>query len=419
MNSSWSEQACAGLDQALARLYAGEGISEGPGIRNAVLRVEAPESGLVHEAAVGKAIADSDAPMTPAHQFHLASVAKTMTATLLLQLWEQGTLGPDGLDTTLVELELFDDAIVEQLHQIDGVSFGSRITVRHLLTHTSGIKDAVVDDATGTAHDYGGPAPGSYGARIRQAIPDHLVCLEDPHCDIADLVTSKAWTMWDPSRPQDREAGVVNWFLASGTAAASLAPPGAAFHYSDTGYVILGLLTEKLSGKSLHRQWRERIFDPLGMDKSYLAYAKDPEPAPWIDEVSDFYLADFPYVTSRINLSFDRGGGGVVSNVADVLRFLWALMEGELFQKPETLAAMLQWRKFPGINPPRAGVGLGVFAEETGYGTVALGHSGAYGAKMYYEPASGTYFCGTVNQRVGVPYYWWKAMFEAMHRSRS
>jgi D-alanyl-D-alanine carboxypeptidase len=418
MSASWADQARSNLDQALARLFAGEGISAGPGVMNAVLRVEAPDLGFVHAAAVGKANADLDAPMTPDHQFHLASVAKTMTAALLLQLWEEGALGPSGLDTTLAELALFDDEIVERLHMIDGVSYGKQITVRHLLTHTSGIKDAVVDDATGTAHDYGAPAPGSYGARLRKAIPAHLACLADPACDISTLVTSKKWTMWDPTRPQEKEAGVINWFLAIGTAAASLSPPGEAFHYSDTGYVILGLLSEKLSGKSLHRQWRERIFDPLGMDKSYLAYARDPEPAPWIGEVSDFYLENVPYVTSRINVSFDRGGGGVVSTAADVVRFLRALIDGQLFQNPQTLAAMLQWRAYPGISPPRAGVGLGIFAERSGQGRVALGHSGAYGAKMYFEPESGIYFCGTVNQRTGVPYYWWKEMFEAIHKAR-
>ena len=359
MKSSWEEQARSNLDRALASLFAGEDISAGPGIKNAVLRVEAPKFGFVHEAAVGKARADSDAPMTPQHQFHLASVAKTMTATLLLQLWEEGALGPNGLDATLAELALFDEEIVGQLHKIEGVCYGKRITVRHLLTHTSGIKDAVVDDVDGTAHDHGGPAPGSYGARLRGGIPEHVACLADRHRDIATLVTSKEWAMWDPACPQDKEAGVINWYLASGTAAASLTPPGEAFHYSDTGYVILGLLSEKLSGKSLHRQWRERIFDPLGMDKSYLAYARDPEPAPWIEEVSDFYLEDFPYVTSRINLSFDRGGGGVVSTAADVLRFLRALMDGQLFQHSETLAAMLQWRHYPGISPPRAGAGWG------------------------------------------------------------
>ena len=48
---------------------------------------------------------------------------------------------------------------------------------------------------------------------------------------------------------------------------------------------------------------------------------------------------------------------------------------------------------------------------------MALGHSGAYGAKMYFEPESGIYFSGTVNQRTGVPYYWWKEMFEAVHQA--
>ena len=171
MKSSWADQARSNLDQALARLFAGEGISAGPGVMNAVLRVEAPDLGFVHAAAVGKANADSDAPMTSDHQFHLASVAKTMTATLLLQLWEEGALGPCGLDTTLAELALFDDEIVERLHMIGGVSYGKQITVRHLLTHTSGIKDAVVDDAIGTAHDYGAPAPRFLWSATQKGYP--------------------------------------------------------------------------------------------------------------------------------------------------------------------------------------------------------------------------------------------------------
>jgi D-alanyl-D-alanine carboxypeptidase len=412
---TWQAQARRNLDEALARLIASNDPAQGAGIKNLVVRLEIPAVGFVYEKSLGRANANSDAPMTPQHQYHLASVAKTMTATLILQLEEEGALGERGIDTPLAEFGVFDDAIVERLHVMKGISYGRQIKVRHLLAHTSGIKDAVIDDATGTAADFGGPAPGSYGARFRNGIPAHLACLQDPSCDLASLVTSKDWTMWDPSHPDDREAGVINWFLASGTAAAPLHQPGAAFHYSDTAYVILGLLAEKLTGQDLHKQWRRRIFDPLGMEHSYLAYAKDPEPSPWIHNVSDFYFGDIPGVTSRLNISFDRGGGGIVSSVGDVNRFLRALINGELFRRSETLIKMTQWRFVQGIKAPRVGVGLGIFAEGTGHGTIALGHSGAYGAKMYYEPETGIFFSGTVNQRTGVVYYWWTEMLKAIH----
>ena len=223
--------------------------------------------------------------------------------------------------------------------------------------------------------------------------------------------------MWDSSRPNEKEAGVVNWFLATGTSEAALSPPGEKFYYSDTGYVILGLVAEKLSGKSLHRQWRERIFEPLGMDRSYLAYAKDPVPDEWIHDVSDFFVGEIGGVTSKFNVSFDRGGGGVVSTVGDLNKYLQGLIQGKLFKKTETLVNMTQWRYFPGIKTPRVGVGLGIFGEGTESGTVLIGHSGAYGTKMYYEPETGIYFSGTVNQRTGVPYYWWHHVIRAIHNA--
>lgn len=419
IKSSWEDQTRRNLDKALAELLLRGRTTDLPRIKSAVIRVELPAAGFAHSTAVGEANADSDASMTSEHQFHLASVAKTMTAILVLQLWEEKVLGPLGLDTTLYELELFDPAVFNSIHNMDGKNYGKMITVRHLLTHTSGLKDAAVDDARSTSKDGGQPAFGSYGFRLRDGLETHMACLANPNCDVATLITSKNWEMWNPFRPFDKEAGVINWFLSTGTAASSLSPPGDAFHYSDTGYVILGLLTEKLTCKSMHRQLRERIFDPLGMDKSYLAYAKDPEPTPWIHEVSDFYLGDVPGVTGRINLSFDRGGGGVVSTVSDLNKFLLALMRGHLFQETKTLEEMLDWQLYPGINSPRAGVGLGIFAERTRSGKIALGHSGVYGAKMYYQPDGEIFFSGTVNQLVGVPYYWWAELLAVIGSGRS
>jgi D-alanyl-D-alanine carboxypeptidase len=415
MKSNWQETARQNLDQVMSRLEAGEYNNEEIGVINAVIRIDIPHADFVYEKAVGPAYANNDTPMTSDHKFHIASVAKPMTATLILQLFEEGALGPKGLDSNLAELGVFDEDIVKRLHMIDGKSYGKQMTIRHLLMHTSGIKEAVGDDTGGTSKDYGHPAPESYGARYRAGFEAHLACLEDPDCNLDELVTSKNWEMWDPSRPDDKEAGVVNWFLATGTSAAALWPPGEQFYYSDTGYVILGLVAEKLSGKSLHRQWRERIFDPLGMDKSYLAYAKDPVPDEWVHDVSDFFVGAIGGVTSKFNISFDRGGGGVVSTVGDLNKYIQGLIQGNLFKKTETLVNMTQWRYLPGINTPRAGVGLGIFAEGTESGTVLIGHSGAYGTKMYYEPETGIYFSGTVNQRTGVPYYWWHHVIRAIH----
>ena len=415
MRSNWQHEAKQKLAEVMNHLEVGTYNTEEPGVINAVIRIELPHADFVYEKAVGRAYANSETAMTTEHQFHIASVAKPMTATLILQLLEEGALGSKGLDSNLSDLAVFDDEIVDRLHMMGGKSYGTQMTIRHLLMHTAGIKESVGDDAGGTAKDYGHPAPESYGARYRDGFAAHLACQEDPDCDLDGLVTSKNWNMWDLARPDDKEAGVVNWFLATGTSAAALWPPGERFYYSDTGYVILGLVAEKLAGKSLHRLWRERIFDPLGMDNSYLAYATDPCPDPWIQDVSDFFYGKIGGVTSKFNVSFDRGGGGVVSTVGDLNKFLMGLIRGKLFRNPETLVKMTQWRHFSGINPPRAGVGLGIFGEGSASNTVLIGHSGAYGTKMYYEPETGLYFSGTVNQRVGVPYYWWHEVVRAIH----
>ena len=63
----------------------------------------------------------------------------------------------------------------------------------------------------------------------------------------------KNWVPWDPERPDDPQAGIVNYYLNQ-LAHAPVGPPGEQYHYSDTAYVILGLVIERLTGQSLHPQ---------------------------------------------------------------------------------------------------------------------------------------------------------------------
>ena len=85
-------------------------------------------------------------------------------------------------------------------------------------------------------------------------------------------------------------------------------------------------------------------------------------------DIADFFFGNIGGVTSQLNISFVRIV--VVATVGDLNRYIKGLIRGELFQGPETLVAMTQWRHFPGINAPRAGVGLGVFGERTTDNTV-------------------------------------------------
>lgn len=325
-----------------------------PALHTPILRIE-DASGACRFAA-------ARAPAMPEGAFHTASVTKTMTATVVLQLAEEGAF---SLDAPFDDLGVIDRALTRG--RLDG-----GITLRHLLSHTAGIRDTMEDDA----ETLGGPAPGSVIGGL----------MRDP---------AKAWVPWDPALPEDPAAGVINHFFASGTADARLAQPGARFHYSDTGFMLLALLIEHAGGEPLHTAFRRRLFDPHGIADIWLAY-REPPRLPETDQ----YFGDLPLLASGVSLSFDWGGGGLVSTAAALAAFLRTLLSGGYFRKAETLAAMQDWQAPEGLALPRTGVGLGLFRTERD-GLTLIGHSGAPGAKMFTDPASGMILTGTANQAVG------------------
>jgi D-alanyl-D-alanine carboxypeptidase len=369
-------------------------------IRNAVVVVDHPGLGLHAAAAAGQLRADSPAPMRPDSQFHIASVVKPMTAALIFQAVEAGLLGPAGIDTRLVDTGLLPPAICRRLHNIAGRSHGEAITLRHLLTHTSGLRDGQVDDGDHTAESFGGAAPNSIVGRRAADMQLHLAALAAGRAPPETLRTRKLWRPWDPTRPDDPDAGLLNFYLSAHTAGQNaLFPPGEGFHYSDTAFTILALLAEQLFGESYPRLLRQRIFAPLAMQDSYFEAYSDLDPTPWMHELSDCWAGRVPIVSSGISLSNDWGGGGVIATAADLNRFLVGLLAGRLFTRPETLAEMLRWTQPPGMAPRFAAVGHGIFKFKSASGLEVIGHSGAWGAKMLATPETGCFLSGTVNRR--------------------
>jgi D-alanyl-D-alanine carboxypeptidase len=400
------------LDEAVAAiLEQGDGTNP-PGVRNPVFEIWSPGRGFRHSVTMGAARADSDAPMTPDHQFHIASIGKTMTAAIILQLWEEGLLGDEGLDLPLAELGALPAAAISKLHVLNGVSYGEKITIRQMLNHSSGLKDAHIDDANGVAADYGGPAPGSLLIGFIEASQKLAADVGGSETEAA----FKSWVPWDPQRPDDPQAGIVNYYLNQ-VAHAPVGPPGEQYHYSDTAYVILGLVIERITGQSLHSQLRKRIFDPLGLGHTYLAYATDPDCAKWEFDLADFYLGPLAAVTAGVNMSFDWAGGGEVSTAGDLNQFLYGLLSGKLFQRAETLEEMTRWTALPGSAKPTLGFGLGIYCNRYSSGIEIRGHGGAWGGMMFYEPASDTYISGSVNQVIGVPPLWQETLFQALRSS--
>ena len=145
----------------------------------AVVRVTGP-AGPVFDFAAGNERADRDTAMNADSTFHIASVGKAMTATLILQLIEAGRLAGAQLDRPVAEIAELADLVVHiPVLRLEG------ITLRRLMNHTSGLRDAFSDDGDLTAAQNGGrPAPrfsrtpGEAGAPVRPGADTEAVLRE-------------------------------------------------------------------------------------------------------------------------------------------------------------------------------------------------------------------------------------------------
>ncbi|MEY4175020.1 MAG: hypothetical protein RI900_2185 [Actinomycetota bacterium] len=372
------------------------------GPHSAVMRLEVPRLGVAHSAAAGVARADSGRPARIDDRFHVASVGKTFTATLITRAAAQGAFGERGVDTSLGDLPTAPRWLVERVHPS-----GPTITLRQLLTHTSGLKDAVVDGPRATADEHG-PAAGSLVALIAEDLG------ADGRGEPGTGWARRRWVTWNPERPDDPDAGMLNWFIASGTAAAPAAAPGERFHYSDTAYGLLGVLLESATGRRYHELQRDWILEPLGLRDTYMAYVDDPGPGARLAEM-DVWFGRVPLLSDGYDLSFDWAGGGQVSTVADLCRFLRAVVDGEL-QRDGSERLDARWVTPAGTTPPREAIGLGLFRWIAGRRAV-VGHAGAWGVRVFHDPRTGAYLAGTVNQRDDA--HWMADIFDLVEEALS
>ena len=127
--------------------------------------------------------------------------------------------------------------------------------------------------------------------------------------------------------------------------------PGADYHYSNAGYLLLGLLIEEVTGKSWARTFKERVFDPVGMhDTDGAAVRAGPAPA------LELSGARRRLVDVTDGLWVPRGESGVVSTTADMIAFLEALVVDR------TLLTARMYEEMTDFRPTGGGgyaVGLG------------------------------------------------------------
>jgi D-alanyl-D-alanine carboxypeptidase len=316
--------------------------SEDP-IHNAVLLVESPK--IKWKGAAGMADGKQEA-MTSDHKFKIASIGKTFTATLVLQLIEEDYLKLDDtidkyLDNPIVNLD--------SLHIYKGNAYGRQITVEQLLSHTSGIKDYMEDP---------------------RFIPD---VLEQP-------------------KFQYNPAKILGKYYEYQSNHKAMFPPGEDFDYSDVNYVLLAMIIEQVTGETYQAQLKKRIFDPLKMGNSYLEYYDEPRGD---KSFSHAFISTIDLVT-EVNTSFDWGGGGIVSTCAELNTFLRALVDGKLFKKESTIKQMLGAAD-EGKGGTDYDYGLGIM-KRTIHGLTFYGHGGAYDCDVFYCPEKNISVCMSLNQ---------------------
>lgn len=316
--------------------------SEDP-IYNAVLLVEGPN--FKWKGASGMADGKNE-PMTADHKIKIASITKTFTATIILQLVEEGYLNlNDRIDKYL------DNQIVkiDSLSIIDGVAYGHQITIEHLLKHTSGIADY----------------------------------MEDPEF-IPDVIN-------DPKKLFNSTL-IMEKYYNYHTETKAVFPPGKDFNYSDVNYVLLAMIIENVTDSSYNEQLKTRIFDKLDMKNSYLEYYEEPR---GLSKLSHAYFSTYDLVED-INTSFDWGGGGIVTTSEELTRFFRELMNGKLFKKKTTLQLMLN-----AANEGKGGTdydyGMGIM-KRTIHGLTFYGHGGAYDCDVYVCPEKNISVCFSLNQ---------------------
>ena len=291
-------------------------------------------------------------PVSVKNPFLSTSIAKTFTATLIMQLQEAGKL---DVDDRLAEYLSFD--IIDGIHVYKGVDYSTEIRIKQLLQHTSGIPDYFED------------APKSGPTFMELLFAD----------------TDKIWT---PKETIDFAKSKLTPHF----------PPGKGYHYSDTEYVLLGLLIEELTGKKLHAVLFEKIIEPLKMEHTYMNLHSKPIDTTTTGAVAEFYVDDIEVGHFR-SLSADWGGGGLVTTSKDLLKFHKGLNEGTLLSKG-SLRQMQKWTNESfGL---KYGYGLRKFELKKLYPVLhrytLIGHSGSSGAFMYYCPEMDVYLTGTFNQ---------------------
>ncbi len=270
-----------------------EVVAQNKDVPGIMLHVEAPGLNISWNGAAGVSDVETGTPIQANQPFRVASVTKTFVATAILRLWEEGKLSLDDPISKYIS-ETHTEILKRGGYDPD------KIKIRHLLSHTSGLFDYAVGSR-------------SYVDAVKQD-PKHR------------------WTRTEQLQ------GAMDWGKPYGA-------PGSQYHYSDTGYILLGETLEQVYGKPLATALRELVgYERLGLSATWLESLEAP-PTSTGDRVHQ-YLDETD--TYDWDPSIDLyGGGGIVATTSDIARFYYQLFQNKVYTNAATLDSMIQKISFP------------------------------------------------------------------------
>jgi CubicO group peptidase (beta-lactamase class C family) len=351
-----------------------DGLIERKEIHSAVLSVVSGDGAFRWAGARGTMSPDGT-PMLPTTPWFIASITKIFVASTVLRMVEEGEL---TLEDRLVDR--LAASVTDRLHVLDGEDRTDRITVEHLLGHTSGLAD-FIEDYPATRRDEGAD---------RRSLVEILV--EDG---------DRAWSLEETAR-------WVRERLTPHFAPQPLDARRVRIRYSDTNYQLLVGIIEARRDAPLFQVLGDLILDPLGLENTWLPghpRGSDPEP-----DVAALYagveVVRFP--------SFLASIADLNSTCEDLSRFLRAVVDGRLFRDPGTWHRMRRrWRRFS-LPLDRAALRQPSWPVEYGLGVMRFrlprfltpfrpvpqveGHTGSTGTWLFHAPEPGLVLAGAVSQ---------------------
>ncbi|CAM5284829.1 serine hydrolase domain-containing protein [Streptomyces aurantiogriseus] len=278
------------------------------------------DQGTVHQVAVGVADRGTGRALTTADRFRIGSVTKTFSAVVLLQLADEGRLSLDAPVNRYLPGLLPDD----------------RITVRHVLSHRSGLYDYTDDLFASSVSGF-------------------------------EAVRTKVFTYRQLVDRSLRHARTT--------------APGGAYSYSNTNFVVAGMLIETLTRHPVRTEYQNRIIEPLKLRDTFYVHPDTQIPG----RHSRGYLTpDAPATAlvdaTRQTVSWAQSAGALISSARDVNTFLSSLQRGRLM----SATGLKQMRRWVPAGTKQA-YGLGLRRRDLSCGVSVYGHTGA--VQGYYTYA--------------------------------